>query len=56
MISHILNMIKEREIDALATPWVNTWVAYLLAVWQATAIVEDNKAVARESPLVSTMK
>ena len=49
MISHIVNMIKEREIDALATPWVNTRVAYLLAVWWATATVEDNKAAAGES-------
>ena len=31
MISHVVNVIKE-EIDALATPWVNTWVAYLLVV------------------------
>ena len=30
---HVMNVIKEREIDALATPWVNTQVAYLLAVW-----------------------
>ena len=36
-------MIKEREIDALATPWVNTWVAYLLAVRRATATVGDKK-------------
>ena len=26
MVSHILNMIKEKEIDALVTPWVNAWV------------------------------
>ena len=32
MIGHVVNMIKEREIDSLATPWVNAWVAYLLAV------------------------
>ena len=32
MISHIMNVIKEREIDALATSWVNAWVPYLLAV------------------------
>ena len=32
MISHVVNMIKEKEIDALMMPWVNTWVAYLLAV------------------------
>ena len=31
-ISHIVNVIKEKEIDALATPWVNAQVAYLLAV------------------------
>ena len=31
MISHVMNMIKE-EIDALAKPWVNAKVAYLLAV------------------------
>ena len=41
-ISHIMNVIKEREIDALATPWVNALVAYLLAVWQATATVDDD--------------
>ena len=32
MISHIINVIKEKEIDALAMPWVNAWVAYLSAV------------------------
>ena len=32
MISSIMNMIKEREVDALVTPWVNTWVVYLLVV------------------------
>ena len=48
-ISHIMNMIKEREIDALATPWVNAWVAYLLEIQWATATVEDNKVAAGES-------
>ena len=42
-ISHLVNMIKEKEIDALAMPWVNAWVAYLLAVWWATATIEDSK-------------
>ena len=23
MISHVVNVIKEKEIDALSTPWVN---------------------------------
>ena len=46
MISCVMNVIKEREIDALATPWVNTWVAFLLAVRRAAAIVGDNKVAA----------
>ena len=48
-ISCIINMIKEKEIDALVMPWANARVAYLLAVWWATATVEDEKAVAGES-------
>ena len=32
MISCIMNMTKEEEIDALVKPWVNTQVAYLLEV------------------------
>ena len=31
-ISHIINVIKERETDALAVPWVNATVAHLLSV------------------------
>ena len=31
-ISCIMNMIKEKEIDTQAMPWVNAQVAYLLAV------------------------
>ena len=42
-ISHIVNVIKEKEIDTLALPWVNTWVAYLLEVCWATATIEDGK-------------
>ena len=44
MIGHAMNVIREREIDALVTPWVNTWVAYLLVVQWATTMVEDDKA------------
>ena len=47
--SHIVNMIKEKEIGALAMPWVNTWVAYLFAVFGATATIEDCMVVAGES-------
>ena len=32
MIGCIVNVIKEKEIDMLATPWVNAHVAYLSAV------------------------
>ena len=49
MISHIVNVIKEKEIDALVMPWINAWVAYLLAIWQATATVENDKIAAGES-------
>ena len=31
MIGHMVNAIKEREIEALVTPWVKTQVAYLMA-------------------------
>ena len=47
MISHIMNVIRERDIDTLATPWVNTWVAYILAMRQATATVGDNKVTTK---------
>ena len=49
MISHIVNVIREKEIDALVMPWVNACVAYLLAVWQATATVESDKVAIGES-------
>ena len=31
-ISWVINVIKEAEINALATPWANAWVAHLLLV------------------------
>ena len=37
-ISSVINVMKETEIDALATPWANTRVAHLLAVCRMTAI------------------
>ena len=37
-ISHIVNVMKDKEIDALATPWVNARVAHLLSVCRMTAI------------------
>ena len=43
MISHVINIIKEKEVDTLAMPWVNAKVAYLLVVQQTTATIEDGK-------------
>ena len=43
-ISHVINMIKEKGIDALVTPCVNAQVAYLLAVRWATATIEGGKS------------
>ena len=41
-ISCIVNIMKEREIDALAMPWANARVAYLLSVCKAmTTMVGD---------------
>ena len=42
-----MNVIKESKIDTLVTPWVNIHVAYLLAVWQVTTTLEDNKVATR---------
>ena len=47
MISHVMNVIREREIDTLATPWVNVWVAYVLAVRWAITTVGDNKVTTK---------
>ena len=48
-ISCIVNLIREKEIDALVMPWVNAQVVYLLAVQWATATVENDKIAAGES-------
>ena len=37
----------EKDIDALATPWVNAHVASLLAVLWTTATVEDDKVTTK---------
>ena len=42
-ISHIINIMKEREINALAMPWVNARVAHLLSVCRAMATVVDDE-------------
>ena len=49
-ISHITNVMKEREIDTLATPWANARVAHLLSAWRDAATVEDNQATEESGP------
>ena len=44
-IGHIVNVMKEREIDALAMPWENARVAHLLSVHRATATVVDDQTL-----------
>ena len=41
-ISHIVNVMKEKEIDALSMPGVNARVSHLLSMhWAAAAVLED---------------
>ena len=42
-ISCIVNVMKEREIDALAMPWANVRVAHVLSVCRAMATEADNE-------------
>ena len=44
-ISHVVNVMKEREIDALVMPWVNARVAHLLSVWKAAATMVNNQTL-----------
>ena len=49
-ISHRVNVIKEREIDALAMPWVNARVAHLLSMHRAVATVVDDQTLKSANP------
>ena len=49
-ISHIMNVIKEREIDALAMSWANTRMAHLLSVHRAVATVVDDQILESANP------
>ena len=49
MISHIINMIKEKEVDAPATPWVNAQMAHLLSAQRAAAMVEDDQTAEKSN-------
>ena len=44
-VSCIVNIMKEREIDALVTLWANARVVHLLSVCQAaTTVLEDQSS------------
>ena len=44
-ISHIVNVMKEREMDTLAKPWANARVVHLLSVCRAMTMVMDDETV-----------
>ena len=41
-IGQVVNVMKEAEMDALATPWANARAAHLLAVWRMTPMEVGN--------------
>ena len=41
-ISHVINMMKEAEVDALAMPWANARVAHLLSVCKMMTVEEGD--------------
>ena len=49
-ISHIVNVMKEREIDALVMPWVNARVMHLLSVHRAAATMVDDQTSESANP------
>ena len=49
-ISHIMNVMKEKDIDALATPWVNARVAHLLSMHRAVATVLEDQTSESANP------
>ena len=55
-ISHIVNVIKEKEKDTLVMPWVNAWVTFLLAVQWAKPQWKMIKLPLGSQTLVNMMK
>ena len=49
-VSHIVYVMKEREIDALVMPWVNARVAHLLSMCRAMATVVDDQTSESVNP------
>ena len=50
IISCVVNIMKEREIDALAMPWANVRVAHLLSVCRATTTVLEDQTLESANP------
>ena len=50
-ISHVVNVMKEMEIDALVMPWVNAWVAHLLSMHRAAATEVDDQTSKSTNPI-----
>ena len=48
-ISHVINVMKVKEIDALAMPWVNARVAHLLLVCRMAAIKVGDEIMGKTS-------
>ena len=60
-IGRVINMMREAEMDALATLWANARAAHLLAVWRMTPVEvgndqEEEYDTDEDSPLMYTQK
>ena len=60
-IGQVVNVMKEAEMDALATPWVNARAAHLLAIWRMTPeeVGDDQEGgcnANQDGPLMYTQK
>ena len=60
-IGWVVNMMREAEMDAMATPWANTRAANLLAVRRITPVEvgndqEEGYETDKDSPLMYTQK
>ena len=49
-IRHIVNVMKEREIDTWVMPWANARVAHLLSVCRAMATVLEDQTSESANP------
>ena len=50
-ISCVVNVMKEREIDALVMPWVNARVVHLLSMHKVVATVVEDQTSESDNPM-----